>query len=128
MGLMDKVKPLASQLAQKSQEAATEGKARLDQVQAARRGDALLRNLGATVYADRTGRGTGDAEGKVNQLVSDISVHEQANGLNFAGNRFQAPSQRQGSDGGTENRADPSASVPEQPGATPQETDTGLGA
>lgn len=127
MGLMDKVKPLASQLAQKTQEKATEGKAKLDQVQAARRGDALLRNLGATVYAHRTGRGTGDQEAKVNQLVSDISAHEQANDLNLAGNRFQPPSQRQGPDGGAQyNEADTSASVPEQPGAAPQETDPGF--
>jgi hypothetical protein len=127
MGLMDKVKPLASQLAQKTQSAATEGKAKLDQVQAARRGDALLRNLGATVYADRTGRGSGDSQGKIDRLVSDISAHEQSNGLNLAGNRFQPPAQRQAPDGGTRYSAeDTSASVPEQPGAAPPETEAGF--
>jgi hypothetical protein len=80
---MDKVKAQANQLAQKTQEAAQEGKARIDQAQANRRGEALLRQLGAAVYADRTGRGTPDTQAKIDQLISDISAHEQANGLNL---------------------------------------------
>jgi hypothetical protein len=80
---MDRVKAQANQLAQMTQEAAQEGKARIDQAQASRRGDALLRQLGAAVYADRTGRGTPDTQAKIDQLVSDISAHEQANGLNL---------------------------------------------
>jgi hypothetical protein len=80
MGLMDKVKAQANQLAQKTQEAAQEGKARIDQAQANRRGDALLRQLGAAVYADRTGRGTPDTPAKIDQLISEISAHERENG------------------------------------------------
>ena len=83
MGLMDKVKAQASQLAQMTQEAAQEGKSRIDQAQANRRGDALLRQLGALVYADRTGRGTPDTQAKIDQLISDISAHEQATGVNL---------------------------------------------
>ena len=85
MGLMDRVKAQANQLAQMTQDAAQEGKARIDQAQANRRGDALLRQLGATVYADRTGRGTADTQAKIDQLVSDISAHEQSYGLNLTG-------------------------------------------
>jgi hypothetical protein len=84
MGLMDKVRAQATQLAQKTQEAAQEGKARLDQAQANRRGDALLRQLGALVFADRTGRGTPDSQARIDQLISAISAHEQQNGLNLA--------------------------------------------
>jgi hypothetical protein len=84
MGLMDKVKAQATQLAQKTQEAAQEGKARLDQAQASRRGDALLRQLGALVFAERTGRGAPDSQAKIDQLISSISAHEQENGLNLA--------------------------------------------
>jgi hypothetical protein len=84
MGLMDKVKAQATQLAQKTQEAAQEGKARLDQAQASRRGDALLRQLGALVFAERTGRGTTDSQAKIDQLISTISTYEQENGLNLA--------------------------------------------
>ncbi len=84
MGLMDKVKAQASQLAQKTQEAAQEGRARLDQAQASRRGDALLRQLGALVFAERTGRGTPDSQTKIDQLIGTISTHEKENGLNLA--------------------------------------------
>lgn len=83
MGLMDKVKAQATQLAQKTQEAAQEGKARLDQAQSSRRGDALLRQLGAAVFAERTGRGTADSQAKIDQLVSTLSAHERENGLNL---------------------------------------------
>jgi len=83
MGLMDRVKAQATQLAQKTQEAAQEGKARLDQAQANRRGDALLRQLGVIVYQDRTGRGSPDSEARIDQLISDLSAHERENGLNL---------------------------------------------
>lgn len=83
MGLMDKVKAQATQLAQKTQEAAQEGKNRLDQAQANRRGDMLLRQLGAAVFAERTGRGTPDTPSTIDQLVSALSAHERENGLNL---------------------------------------------
>jgi len=88
---MDKVKAQATQLAQKTQEAAQEGKARLDQAQAARRGDVLLRQLGAAVFAERTGRGTGDTQATIDQLVSAISAHERENGLNLTGATVPPP-------------------------------------
>jgi hypothetical protein len=84
MGLMDKVKAQASQIGQKAQEAAQEGKARLDQVQANRQADAMLRNLGALVYAERTNRGRPDTQDKINKLVSQIQAHESANGINLS--------------------------------------------
>ena len=89
MGLMDKVKAQATQLAQKTQEAAQEGKAKLDQAQANRRGDALLRQLGAAVFAERTGRGTPDSQAKIDKLISDISAHERENGLNLTADQAQ---------------------------------------
>jgi hypothetical protein len=84
MGLMDRVRAQATQLAQQAQEAAQEGKARLDQAQAGRRGDVLLRQLGALVFAERTGRGTADSQARIDQLISEISAHEGQNGLNLA--------------------------------------------
>ena len=58
MGLMDRVREQAAQLAQKTQEAAQEGRVMLDQAQARRRADAMFRDLGAAVYADeRAGAG-----------------------------------------------------------------------
>jgi hypothetical protein len=83
MGLMDKVKAQANVLAQKTQETVNEGKARLDQAQSQRRADVMLRNLGALVFAERTGRGTADTQAQIDKLVADISAHESANGLNL---------------------------------------------
>jgi hypothetical protein len=101
MGLMDKVKAQASQLAQQTKDAAEQGKAKLDQAQAGRRGDALLRQLGAAVFAERTGRGSPDSQAKIDQLITDISTHERENGLNLTG------------DSGSQ------ASVPQQPNFPP---------
>jgi hypothetical protein len=89
MGLMDKVKAQATMAAQKAQEAAQQGKDKLDQAQATRRGDAMLRQLGAAVFAERTGRGGPDSQAKIEQLISEISAHERANGLNLAGDQSQ---------------------------------------
>jgi hypothetical protein len=91
MGLMDKVKAQANQLAQKTQEAAQEGKAKIDQAQANRRGDALLRQLGALVYAERSGKGSPDSQAKIDQLITDISAHERENGLNTSQQQATVP-------------------------------------
>jgi hypothetical protein len=84
MGLMDKVKAQATEFAR-------EGKARYDEVQATRRANALLRNLGAVVYKDRTGRGAGDTEGQVDRLVAEIKAHEAANGINLSAEPTDQP-------------------------------------
>ncbi len=81
MGLMDRVKVQAAQLAQKTQEAAQEGKVKLDQAQAKRRADAMFRELGAAVYADRTGRGGTDTAGKIERLIEALTEQEAEQGL-----------------------------------------------
>jgi len=87
MGLMDRVKAQATQLAQQAMESAQEGKARLDQAQANRRGDAMLRLLGALVLAERTGRGAQDSQEKIEQLVADIAAYERESGLDLTAER-----------------------------------------
>ncbi len=77
MGLMDKVKAQASELA-------SQGKAKYGEVQATRQANAMLRNLGALVYADRTGRGSGDTEAQIDKLVNELKAHESANGINLS--------------------------------------------
>jgi hypothetical protein len=89
MGLMDKVKAQATQLAQQTKEAAQAGQAKIDQAQASRRGDVMLRQLGAAVFAERTGRGTPDSQAKIDKLINDISAHERENGLNLAADPAQ---------------------------------------
>ncbi len=85
MGLMDKVKAQATQVAQKTQETAQGGKAKLDQAQANRRADGMLRQLGAAVYAERTGHGTADSQASIDKQINDISAFDRENGLNLAG-------------------------------------------
>ena len=84
MGLMNRVKAQATVLAEKAQETARDSKAKFDQAQAKKRGDVLLRNLGAVVYAERTGRGTPSTQADIDRLVADIQAHEAENGISLA--------------------------------------------
>lgn len=104
MGLMDRVKAQATVLAQKTQETAKDSKAKLDQAQARRRADAMLRDLGTAVYAERTGRSTTDTDSKIDKLVAGLAAYETEHGVNLtAGPSAQAPA------GGTGESADGSA-------------------
>lgn len=80
MALMDKMKAQAAQLAQKAQEAGKAGQAKMVDVQAKRRADGLLRDLGAAFYAQRTGTATGDTAADIDRLVSELSKLESENG------------------------------------------------
>jgi hypothetical protein len=81
MPLIDRMREQAAQLAQKTQEAAQEGRAKLDQAQARRRADAMFRDLGAAVYAERTGRGGADGPDKIERLVKALTRQEAEQGL-----------------------------------------------
>jgi hypothetical protein len=81
MGFMDKVREQSTVLAQKAQETAREGKVKLDQAQAKRRADAIFRDLGAAVYAERTGRAGADNQEKIDRLVEALSRQEADQGL-----------------------------------------------
>ena len=90
MGLMDKVKAQASSLAQQ----ANQGMAKLDNLPAQRRADALLRSLGLVVLAERTGRATGDTEAQITQILSDIAQHEQQHNVDLVQQAAQAQAQQ----------------------------------
>ena len=81
MGLMDRVKEQAAQVAQRTAQATQQGKAKLDQAQAKRRADAMFRDLGAAVYAERTGRGGTDTADKIERLVTALQQQEAEQGL-----------------------------------------------
>ena len=85
MGLMDRVREQAAMAAQRAsqmtQEAAQQGKAKMDQAQAKRRADAMCRVLGAAVYAERTGRGGTDTADKIERLVNALQQQEAEQGL-----------------------------------------------
>jgi hypothetical protein len=124
MGLMDRVKQQAAIAAQKAseaaQQAAQQGKDRLDQAQANRRAEALLRQLGAAIYAERTGRGGPDSQAKIERLITDLQTHEQANGLNLDQTQPSSPfggGQQPGGQGYPDNPSGPFGGG--GPGTTP---------
>lgn len=78
MALFDKVKEQASQLAQKAQEAGKAGQAKLEDVQAKRKSDAMLRDLGAALYAQKT---TGvDNSAEIDRIVGELTAFEAEQG------------------------------------------------
>jgi hypothetical protein len=117
MGLMDKVKAQATQLAQQAQETAREGRARLDQAQANKRADVLLRNLGVLVYAEQTDRGTPQSQEQITALIAEISAHEAENGISLALQPTGWPAP--GAPGGPAGADSPPPSGPAGPGSTP---------
>ena len=80
MALIDKMKAQAAVLAQKAQEAGKAGQSKLEDVQARRRADVLLRQLGAAVYAQRSGKAGVDNAAEIERLVSELSAFESENG------------------------------------------------
>jgi hypothetical protein len=80
MALMDKMKAQATQLAQKAQEAGKAGQAKVEDVQAKRRADALLRELGAAVFAQRSGKGGEDRTADIDRLIGELTTLESESG------------------------------------------------
>lgn len=76
MGLMDKVKQQANQIAEKAQEAGKAGQAKLEAIQAKRRIDGVLSDLGAITYRARTNQaGPGDEE-RTDGLIAQVKAYE----------------------------------------------------
>jgi hypothetical protein len=80
MALFDKVKEQASQLAQKAQEAGKAGQAKIEDAQSRRKADAILRQLGAAVYAQRSGTASVDNSADIDKLVADLKAFEAEHG------------------------------------------------
>ena len=129
MGLMDRVREQAAQLAQKTQEAAQEGRVMLDQAQARRRADAMFRDLGAAVYAERTGRGGPDGAAKIDRLVKALSRQEAEQGLGDSSSPPSGtedsdppPSGKEGSGGGPSGKEGSGGGPSGKDGGGPQTT------
>jgi hypothetical protein len=73
MGFLDKAKAQAQQLATKGQE-------KLEQTQAKRKSDGLLRDLGAAVFKQKSGSGGPDVDSEIERLVSELRAHEVEHG------------------------------------------------
>ena len=76
MGFMDKVKAQAEVGLAKATEAGKAGQAKLDAVQAKRKADGLLRDLGAATYADHAGRATEQAVVDAKRIIAELEQYE----------------------------------------------------
>ena len=76
MGLMDKVKQQAEQAINKAQQGVAQGQAKLDEVQAKRQADQLLRDLGAAYYAaERQGGSAEDVATALAAVDDHFATH-----------------------------------------------------
>ncbi len=80
MGLLDKVKAQASAATVMAKDAAQKGQAKFDEVQAKKVADGILRDLGAAVFATKTGRATPTTEADIDRLVTALQSHEAEHG------------------------------------------------
>jgi hypothetical protein len=76
MAFMDKVKAQAEVGLAKANEASKAGQAKLEEVQAKRRADGLLHDLGAFVYAEHAGRGTPATATEQTRLIEELKQYE----------------------------------------------------
>ena len=80
MGIMDKVKEQATQIADKAQHAGQVGQAKIAELQAKRRADALLLELGGLCYSERVGRPVPDGETRIAGVIARLQAHEAEHG------------------------------------------------
>ena len=78
MGILDKVKQQAAQLkdSEKVKEVADKVKEKVEDVQARRKANDLLAELGRLLYAQQTGRTNATAEAEIARLVADLRALE----------------------------------------------------
>lgn len=98
MGLMDKLKAQAEQVAAKAQEGSVQMQSKFGAMQSKRAGDALLRDLGAAYYAEQRQNGAHDV---VEKALAALDAQATENGpidLTTTGPQ-PAPSQPAPSDG-----------------------------
>ena len=80
MGLLDKVKAQATAATEMAKDAAAKGQAKMNEAQAKKAADGMLRDLGAAFYATKTGRSTPATDGEIAQLVTSLQSHESEHG------------------------------------------------
>ena len=80
MGLLDKVKAQATAATEMAKDAAAKGQAKLDDAQAKKAAEGMLRDLGAAFYATKTGRATPTTDADIERLVGALQQHESEHG------------------------------------------------
>ncbi len=76
MGLMDKVKAQATQVAARAQEAGKVGQAKIEALQAKRKADALLEELGKLTFEAHAGRAAPGADGRIADIFEQLRQYE----------------------------------------------------
>ena len=78
MGFLDKVKEQAEVVARKAEEVGKVGQEKLQDARSKRKVDTVLRDLGAAVYAEKTGKATPETAAEVERLMSELRDLEQS--------------------------------------------------
>ena len=127
MGLLDKVKQTAATATEAAKDAAAKGQAKFDDLQAKKVADGLLRDLGAAVYATKTGRATPTTDSEIERLIAALGDHESQHGAitlapeSAAGGPTAAPT---GGTAGTAPSPPPQAADPGSPPPPPPTAQT----
>ncbi len=80
MGFMDKVKEQANNAAAVAKDAAQKGQAKVDEVQAKRAADGVLRQLGLLAFLSQTDRAPASADADVLRHVETLKSYEAEHG------------------------------------------------
>jgi hypothetical protein len=84
MSFIDKIKTqaatAAAQATAAAKDAAAQGQAKIDQYQAKRSADAMLRDLGAAYYAEETGRGSERTAADRERIIGALKALEEQSG------------------------------------------------
>ena len=94
MGFLDKVKEQASAATAAAKDAAAKGQSKLDDMQAKKAADAMLRDLGVLSYGSVTSRESGTSEADASRIVEALRAHESEHGQLAL--TLESPAARQG--------------------------------
>ncbi len=117
MGLLDKVKAGAGQVAAKASQGTAKVQAKIETEKEKRAADALLRDLGAAYYAEARQGGSHDA---VEQALSALDTHVSQTGVPIgAASATGAPGDLEEDGPDQEWEPEPVGAQPSMPGGTP---------
>ena len=80
MGFMDKMKEQAAVVTAVAKDTAQKGQAKVEEVQAQRTADEVLRQIGLAVFLEKTGRGSDDAASVIDDHVATLRDYEKEHG------------------------------------------------
>ena len=80
MGIMDKVKSQATQLADKAQQVGQTGQAKIAEMQSKKKADGLLLELGGLIYCEQMGRAVAGGESRAEEIMTELKAYEAEHG------------------------------------------------